>query len=456
MSRTATPTAVYESWDLTPPLLPPRSRLYWLEPIGVGTPMVESLAGYLARLAEAHCVTPWTLYKHEIAPLLQRRKFSNFCLAIPGNGHQHHTINGSGVLASEFTRALESLTRRKGLSHLTLLQWAAVLPKPGLLRRARAWCPDCLIAWRAAGTPVYEPLLWTLQLVTVCPRHQRPLSLICPSCKLQNGQLETRLWPGHCSRCLQWLAPANIAEEYALPNEWQIWVTNAFGELLETHSRVSSAPTVEPLKQALNSHLSPLNEVESGTLIDLLQVRLPCFESWRTGKSLPRLHNLLRICYTLDQSLLGFIGGQKPTAVVQIVRSAPELFPSEVNPPRRQPPYKSADFERALQNALEESPPVSVCQIFSRLGRKKNGKMWKRFPELITAVSTRYAEFRASDMAKRKDEAIAEVRRVAREMHDAGLPLRCRDIAARLTKSGLSRPEGRTALREIKEELGLE
>jgi hypothetical protein len=55
------PTA-YEMWDITSPDLPPCSRLYPLEPIGVGTPLVESLTGYIARLAEAHCVSTGVLY----------------------------------------------------------------------------------------------------------------------------------------------------------------------------------------------------------------------------------------------------------------------------------------------------------------------------------------------------------------------------------------------------------
>src|SRR5881628_1288542 len=47
----------YESWDFTRPVLPPRSRLYSLEPIGIGTPLCESLSGYIARLADAHAVS---------------------------------------------------------------------------------------------------------------------------------------------------------------------------------------------------------------------------------------------------------------------------------------------------------------------------------------------------------------------------------------------------------------
>src|ERR1700732_653474 len=44
---------VFDSRDSTPPILPQRSRLYAVEPIGIGTPFVESLSGYVARLADA-------------------------------------------------------------------------------------------------------------------------------------------------------------------------------------------------------------------------------------------------------------------------------------------------------------------------------------------------------------------------------------------------------------------
>ena len=44
-----------DTLDLSSPL-PARSRLYSPEPVGLGTGMVESLASYLARIAEAHWV----------------------------------------------------------------------------------------------------------------------------------------------------------------------------------------------------------------------------------------------------------------------------------------------------------------------------------------------------------------------------------------------------------------
>ncbi|MDB9512090.1 TniQ family protein [Kamptonema animale CS-326] len=62
---------LYQSWNVQKPAIPPRSRFYHLEPIGVGTPYVESLAGYLIRLAQEHCVNVGQLILAEIAPIIR-------------------------------------------------------------------------------------------------------------------------------------------------------------------------------------------------------------------------------------------------------------------------------------------------------------------------------------------------------------------------------------------------
>jgi len=240
------PTA-YERWDITPPDRPPRSRLYPLEAIGVGTPLVESLAGYVARLAEAHCVSTGTLYSKEIDALTGKGNIFTFRLGTEG-GYSIHTINGRGTVAADFVRALESLTHRRDLRYLTLLPWAEVFPvQGGFQRRARAWCPHCLRTWRTDAKALYEPLLWTLKPVTFCALHRRPLCFLCPSCKRHNGTLDCRTRSGHCSRCGQWLAPTTsdvLSDKLALINDdlvWGDWVVTELGELL------AAAPGVHPL-----------------------------------------------------------------------------------------------------------------------------------------------------------------------------------------------------------------
>ena len=51
------PKAAYGVWEAQVVELPERSRFYSLSPVGIGTPQVESLSGYIARLAEAHVLS---------------------------------------------------------------------------------------------------------------------------------------------------------------------------------------------------------------------------------------------------------------------------------------------------------------------------------------------------------------------------------------------------------------
>lgn len=145
----------FEKWEVISPNLPPRSRLYALEPIGIGTPMVESLTGYIVRLAEAHCVSAGVLYWKEIRTLAGKGNIFTFRVS-NDEGYSTHAINGFGSPAADFVRALEILTGRPDLRYLTLLTWRQVLARISLLRRARSWCESCLYAWRDAGQVIYE------------------------------------------------------------------------------------------------------------------------------------------------------------------------------------------------------------------------------------------------------------------------------------------------------------
>jgi hypothetical protein len=65
------PQVVYELWEEEPPVFPPHSDLYHLEPIGLGTPMVESLTSYVSRLADMHSVHPFLITTRMIVPCLE-------------------------------------------------------------------------------------------------------------------------------------------------------------------------------------------------------------------------------------------------------------------------------------------------------------------------------------------------------------------------------------------------
>jgi ribosomal protein S27E len=231
---TLRPLPTYDTWDLSPVAVPPRSRLYPLEPIGIGTSYVESLASYIARLADAYCVSPQTLVYWELAagwnPSLQKVK--------TGIAQYLAGINGTRPLAGELVEVVERLTGQRELRYLTMQPWAGIFSHMHLLRPVRVWCPPCLEQARVEGRVIYEQLLWSILDVEVCPAHGGALQDVCPGCQETQHILGDTTRVGFCARCGFWLGnteatPLGAKNGAGTPaEEWLLWAACAIGELL--------------------------------------------------------------------------------------------------------------------------------------------------------------------------------------------------------------------------------
>jgi transcriptional regulator with XRE-family HTH domain len=451
----------YETWDSNVPLLPSVSRLYHLAPIGMGTPMVESLTGYIVRLAEAHCVSAGVLYWKEIKAFANKGNI--FTFRVPTDaGYSTHTINGFGSPAADFVRALEALTGRHDLSCLTMLTWAHVLPHHSLLRRCRAWCESCLHAWREADHPIYEPLLWMLQAVTVCPYHRRLLRQACPHCGHQVGPLESRSRCDHCSLCGQTLVPtttSNSADYLMLESDeltWALWVANALGELLAITTQIICPVEREPFAQMIRLCIDSTCSRNASTLARLMQVGRGAVSRWQRGKSMPQLPTLLSLAYRLGISLPELLlGCPNLTSSPEFVRA--ELI--ELNQRAKQPMRQygrrihRVEVFRTLRSALNEIPPPSVNRVLGRLCYSPP-TVYRHFPKLCRQIAQRYAEYRVKRATARKAQAAEEVKQVALELHAKGIRLSRQHIRPLLTSSDyLNLEEGRASLREVRRQL---
>jgi TniQ len=156
--------------------MPPRSRLYCLPPLGMGTVEVESLTSYIQRLAWAYRVSSWVLVVQEVLPLYNGPyDLRSSAQRLGGFGRTRAMrLNGTGAVASAWVKTLEQLTGRSDLHVLTADPWASGLPNWGFLRSAPVCCPACYQHWQEQGQPVYQPLLWALQAVTACLHHRQP------------------------------------------------------------------------------------------------------------------------------------------------------------------------------------------------------------------------------------------------------------------------------------------
>ena len=223
-------------------------------------------------------------------------------------------------------------TGRHNLRALTLLTWAQVLPRVALLRRARARCESCFHAWHQAHQPLYEPLLWTLQAVTVCPYHQRPLHHVCPHCECPLGPLDWRSRSAYCSRCAHTLVPRAVGPVQTLPRHeilWATWVASACGELLAAAPQIGCPPARDRLAHTIGLCIEHTSAGNASAFARLMQVGRGDVSQWQRGKAVPRFTLLLHMAYGLGTSLLDFLlGSSAAMTACGLVRAAPVALPS--------------------------------------------------------------------------------------------------------------------------------
>ncbi len=284
---------LFDSWDLTPTPLPPRSRLYSLTPMGVGTPMVESLTGYLMRLAMAHSVAVGDLLRTEVRGWGSAKRPTGI----------RNAVNGVARQTRNLVDTVQHLTFRTDVACLSLLPFASFLPSTRLVRGSRAWCGHCYEAMVADCGVVYEPLLWCLQAVEVCARHKVWLRTICPKCARALPPLATTSSPGHCSRCGVWLgatASSQVDPGQREPTADLCWTAEAAGELLAWGPRVDPAGLRANLRTVLSSCVEELAGGNRFALSRVLQFPQTTFHSWVAGRQMPQLGSLLTLLRQLD------------------------------------------------------------------------------------------------------------------------------------------------------------
>lgn len=445
-------------WNLRRPLIPPRSRLYHLEPEGIGTPYVESLIGYIARLAETHCVPSGVLMERELAPLVSKTY---------GGANLHRiyaftgALNGTGVMAMNLIQALQSLTLRSDLSCLTMLTWSELIPSRNLLCSVRAWCPACYEEWLTTGQVVYEPLLWSLRVVKVCPYHEQHLSQKCPYCNQQNNPLAWRSRPGYCSKCFKWLGlpPETPISDRKTETEdrqnYEIWSAKAIGELVAKAPDLELPPTKDCIAKALSVYVEQLTEGNIATFARQLGIPRNTLWLWCKGKNLPSIDALVKICYCLRVSVLNFL-----TQGVDSVNDfqTATLIPTQLQskPRASSKAFDSNLVQQHLKAVLvrNDYPPPSMEEVARSLKCPRR-TIYKYFPDLCRAISANYRSYRKAKLAKNIEQSGKEARQIALHLHKKGVyPSESRVSELMSMPGHLRYKKVRAVLQEVQRELG--
>jgi hypothetical protein len=305
------PRPQFETWTLGPAEIPPRSVLYHLVPVGIGTPDVESLTGYIARLAAAHAVSVASLFARELLPRIGGSKsLTSFRNALH-YAYGAHIFNGMGRPAEEFSALLETLTGCQGLRALTMLGCRGAISHHDVARSKRAWCSWCYGEWHRDGKIIYEPLLWTIPVSLVCLRHRRRFEEVCPHCHRALRVLSGRSEPGYCSRCSGWLGvdPPQLRTDAhgVVDEERHLWVAAQLGTLLSRTAGLDGCTFGEILRENLRHCIDDLAKRNHRRLYRIAKLSNKSVDGWISGYLRPEFLSLMRLCHRLGIPLLRFL-----------------------------------------------------------------------------------------------------------------------------------------------------
>ena len=322
--------------DESPPVLPPRSRLFNLKPIGLGTPMVECLAGYIHRLSAAHGLPTWVLVCRELAPRFERKSMTGpngYCDLF---GRVGMTINGDNGTTLEMVAILQTLTGQTALRSLTFCRLGNLVAEQRILRRSQAWCPECLNQWRQDDQPVYQPLVWLLSQLSTGPIHGCSLQDRCSACGKPHFSLGRYRWSGHCPRCAAWLGKTTSIGNHPVPQTQSEWDGFSAGALARFVAAIQRLPDETP-QTTFHTNVGNLVQTRGSgnfsALARLLRVRGFTVSCWVNGTQRPSPASLLAMAHCFGGEITDWLIGHIDFAVVHDSRPMAQSVANRIRRP---------------------------------------------------------------------------------------------------------------------------
>lgn len=409
----------------------PCSWLYRVPQLGVGTGEIESLTGYVARVAHAHSVTPsdllhrglewWDLEMPENVGKWRRRT-CRLRLNSAINGH---------TTGRPWIELLERLGCVQGLSECSIMAWGAVLPARRLLRPVHAWCPECY----KTDTIPYDRLVWSLRAVRACPKHRCQLVERCPECNSRMPALHGRSAPGYCPRCSAELAGA--LKESSPAHESEINISRLAADFLRdtADDRAARRMIQADVSTGLRACAAAASLPDAAEFARCVNVSRITAWYWLQGRASPDFEHLLGICQAFRVPVLDLLTGRVPT---QIQTNRGDELP--LRPARRA--RKRFDAIRvfgAVQRFLEASKePPSLEDVGREIGFAVR-VLRRHFPALCLEISIRHKTRCRVRAAERRAALREEFRAAIRLSRASGGAASRRHAVRLLPKPGVLR-----------------
>lgn len=395
-------------------VVPARTTLAPLQPLGVGTAFVESLSSYFQRLADQHCVSPKLLAREFILPKLG---FSNRVGEVQADRYWRTSFfNGMGEVPEQWCRVLQGLTGVTGLRQLTMLPFHGLIGMHGSSCATRRWCPKCLAESEADGIP-YGQLLWEIGCVQACPKHGT--SLVSEhGCGTDEAvpPLLIKPLPNLCWTCGRSLS-TSISVELHPTEETDVSFATTIGEVLagplfDKGPREAGGTIADFLSDVIQT-------AEGGVGVKAVRrigVSKGEVSDWLHRRHLPSLPQAAKVAgaysVPLSDVLVGR-GGNRPHPFFLIEKPRRTTF----KPYQRR--YMIADVEEKLREFLTMPTPPSEAEAAGMVGTSSR-ELRRLYPDLCRAIAKRRADWNEAEANRRRIERLRVVEELVNQMVNEG------------------------------------
>jgi RNA polymerase subunit RPABC4/transcription elongation factor Spt4 len=429
---------------------PVRSTLHALEPIGRGTPDVESLVSYFCRLAVSHSTTTDELGRYVTDQVGME-------LAPEFDWHARQ-LSGLREAALSWSSALSALTGVPSLDGLTFLPWSKVIAQNGRsLVTAGQFCPACLSEDLAVGRTPYLRLAWESAEVTVCHRHGTPLKQHCHACGRTNVRHAAAVVvPGWCTKCGAFLGGEEEGGAFCeSPDLAARWKARHLAGLVCAQHTLTKRPERADLIGAIEHVIASMDGGQAASFARRHGIGKSSVHHWLKGPGTPKLDVSLSIALhsglTLAQLLTGNTQGwTPPDQNIQLALGLDAPARPDRAPARE---IDWLDVETQLQSMLQAPEPIPVLEAARRLGVEAR-QLYLRANRVTRELGARWTAFTRS----RRDLRLAVVRphleAVARDVLATGRALNRREAAKHLPPEMLaSVPRLDEVLRDVQSQV---
>ncbi|MEG6533879.1 TniQ family protein [Caldibacillus thermoamylovorans] len=378
-----------EHTDFLEHLLSTRSVLYNLEPVGIGTPYVESLTSYISRLAFTHNVTVSSLLKGTVVPMADKKYLKNN-LSEGVFGSTPKYINGNSQVSQDYVKVFEILTGRNDLCYLTMVSWTGIFSQ-NIIGNYRKWCPVCLNRMIFESKEVYEPLIWYLADINKCDVHDTLLEDKCPNCKRRLDFMYSNFTAGHCPYCSTWLGDCNSKKEPL--NEAEKFIHVNYQQLIKMAPSLLSFPTKNSSSIILRRIMDMLGFDSIRKFAKFLEVDSSGLSMWMSNKHIPSRKSLLQIVKKLDITIYEYFYKESLNIKKNAVKTVDIQGENKIK--------SKEEIEYILKKEIKSEVSKSIYQI-SREYNFNYMTAKKHFPELCKIITGNYSSYKKEQIKKKQ------------------------------------------------------